>query len=246
MIRKQREEDRILQKAESFLGVTELPAGSNKVLFNTDYYGAEVSGPYYLWCVVFLWDIFRMCGLSALFYNGEKTNECIKVHQWGEANNLLIPKEDGRYGDIAIYSWKGDTLDHIGLITGRNADGSYTTIGYIPALLNDERVEIGVVFDSESPYGRITGAKPVYGNETDTEAKGEITIEKGDSIQPICDIYGADGSYSSSNKLGKAFKADELYLANMRLTNDSVSVTYRIKDIYGNIFFTPALNVSAE
>ena len=128
MIRKQREEDRILQKAESFLGVTELPAGSNNVLFNTDYYGAEVSGPYYLWCVVFLWDIFRMCGLSALFYNGEKTNECIKVHQWGEANGLLIPKEDGRYGDIAIYSWKGDTLDHIGLITGRNADGSYATI----------------------------------------------------------------------------------------------------------------------
>lgn len=155
-------------------------------------------------------------------------------------------------GDLVAdydYTWltvDGHLVAYYMVSDTENSDGSYTTIGYIPALLNDERVEIGVVFDNESPYGRITGAKPVYGNETDTEAKGEITIEKGDSIQPICDIYGADGSYSSSNKLGKAFKADELYLANMRLTNDSVSVTYRIKDIYGNIFFTPALNVSAE
>ena len=124
----QQQESLIMQKAESFLGMTDQPTGSNNIIFNTDYYGSEVSGWEYLWCVVFIWDIFRMCGLSELFYNGEKTNQCIKVHQWGEEQGLLIPKDEGRYGDIVIFSWNGDSFDHIGFICKKNEDGSYTTI----------------------------------------------------------------------------------------------------------------------
>ena len=56
--------DTIISKALEFEGVSESPPGSNNVIFNTDYYGEEVEGEAYPWCVTFLWDVFRMCNAS--------------------------------------------------------------------------------------------------------------------------------------------------------------------------------------
>ena len=52
----------VVEKAREFLGVKEYPKDSNNVIFNTHYYGKEVNGSAYPWCVTFVWDIFRMCG----------------------------------------------------------------------------------------------------------------------------------------------------------------------------------------
>ena len=46
--------DTIISKALEFEGVSESPPGSNNVIFNTDYYGEEVEGEAYPWCVTFL------------------------------------------------------------------------------------------------------------------------------------------------------------------------------------------------
>ena len=43
--------DTIISKALEFEGVSESPPGSNNVIFNTDYYGEEVEGEAYPWCV---------------------------------------------------------------------------------------------------------------------------------------------------------------------------------------------------
>ena len=121
------DESIIMQKAESFLGLTTHPTGSTNVIFNTDYYGKEISEPDWFWCVVFIWDVFRMCGKSHLFNNGEKTNRCDAVYKWGKENNLIIPNDEGRYGDLAIYILEDQPFAHIGLIYENNGDGSYTT-----------------------------------------------------------------------------------------------------------------------
>ena len=63
-VQKMNQVQQILKKADSFLGVKESPAGSNKVLFNTKYYGKVVSGPKYPWCMVFIWYLFYICALS--------------------------------------------------------------------------------------------------------------------------------------------------------------------------------------
>ena len=63
----------IIKKATSYLGTKENPAGSNKVKFNTDYYGREVKGASYPWCCTFVWDIFRLANASELFLGGGKT-----------------------------------------------------------------------------------------------------------------------------------------------------------------------------
>ena len=54
----------VLQIAEWQEGVVEMPSNSNKVKYNTAYYGREVSGSGYAWCMAFVWWVFREAGFS--------------------------------------------------------------------------------------------------------------------------------------------------------------------------------------
>ena len=118
----------IMKLAKSYVGTKESPAYSNNVIFNTHYYGHEVSGGNYAWCVVFVWDIFRMAGASDLFYDGKKTAWVDAVRDWAKAKGLVAPKDQGRHGDLIIFDWNHNgSGDHIGFIDAKNADGSYQT-----------------------------------------------------------------------------------------------------------------------
>lgn len=129
----------IIQKAISYIGVKESPQGSNNVIFNTDYYGSAVNGNNYAWCCTFIWDIFRMCNASKLFYNGEKTAYCPTVESWGRKNNLIIDKDKAQYGDIVLFDFdKSGTSGHIGLIESRNIDGTYSTIEGNTSISNND------------------------------------------------------------------------------------------------------------
>lgn len=130
--------DSVVTKAKSFLGVKESPAGSNNVAFNTDYYGKEVSGPDYPWCCTFVWDVFRLCNASELFYGGKKTARCQTVYEWGKEKKLTVPKGSGKKGDLIIFDWNGNGVaQHIGFILSKNPDGTYNTIEGNTAVGND-------------------------------------------------------------------------------------------------------------
>lgn len=134
-------------------------------------------------------------------------------------------------GEVVAYYLESDT---------KNDDGDWTTVGRIPALLNGEAVNLKVVFDKTSPYGRITGAYPLYnGGETDAVSKGNIPVQKGDRIKLLCDYYDYDGGYSASYLLGSSITVgkDGLVLENLRLGSDNLRVTYRLTDIYGNQYW---------
>lgn len=118
----------IINKAREFLGVKENPKGSSNVVFNRDYYGYDPNNSSYHWCVVFVWDVFRLCGASVLFYNGEKVNNCEKVQAWGKSAGLTVSVKDARPGDLILYDWnKNQRADHIGICTG-NTGSSITSI----------------------------------------------------------------------------------------------------------------------
>ena len=51
--------EKVLRIAQGELGTKERPANSNQVKYNTWYYGREVSGPAYPWCMVFLQWVFH-------------------------------------------------------------------------------------------------------------------------------------------------------------------------------------------
>ena len=121
-------------------------------------------------------------------------------------------------------------------------DGTnYTITGYVPALLNGERVELMLVFDNENPYGYIAGARPVYEDETETVAKGLTEINVGDTLDFICDYYSYEGEYQDSYFLGEQMVVTEnMEISNVDVGEGKVRVTYRFTDIYNQQYWTPA------
>ena len=119
----------IVAKAKSYIGTTENPSGSNNVIFNTDYYGRQVSGDAYAWCCAFVWDVFRMCNASSLFYNGQKTAYCPAVEDWGRKAGQTVNVANIRAGDIVLFDWNGNKVaDHIGIATGTISGGTFPTV----------------------------------------------------------------------------------------------------------------------
>lgn len=115
----------VMQTAQNQIGITENPPGSNNVVFNTDYYGQEVSGEAYSWCCVFVWWLFNKSGNGAAFYDGEKVARCGLVYNWAQNNGLFINSSEAKYGDIVLF---GDN-EHIEVVVSNNGDGTFTTIG---------------------------------------------------------------------------------------------------------------------
>lgn len=118
----------IINKAKSYIGTKESPANSNNVVFNTDYYGKKVSGSAYPWCMVFVWDIFRLCGASNLFYNGNKIASCTSLMNWAKTNKCFYTS-NYKPGDIIFYNFNSDSKsEHTGILVSVNSDGTITAI----------------------------------------------------------------------------------------------------------------------
>lgn len=115
----------VVKTAQGQIGITENPAGSNTVIYNTEYYGSEVSGDDYPWCCVFVWWCFNKSGNADAFYDGGKTAGCSAVHTWAQNGGHIISGGEAKYGDLVLFS----TDEHIEIVVANNGDGSYTTIG---------------------------------------------------------------------------------------------------------------------
>lgn len=111
----------VLAIARDELGVTELPRGSNRVKYNNWYYGHQVEGDAYPWCMVFLQWVFRQAGGTTPLRTascGALMRAAKKAGQW--------VTEDYRPGDVLIYDFPGGAAtDHCGLC--ESADGGTVT-----------------------------------------------------------------------------------------------------------------------
>ncbi len=148
-------------------------------------------------------------------------------------------EEDGTYGRIpAKITGKRDrnadkdgVLKVDGALSGEKVSGSETVEMMVNLLVHivDDDVE-------------ILGAYPLYDGTVDTEAKGLIPILKGDKIQLLCDYYTYDNAYEGSYELGKAFTVgSSLTVEYLVLDNTELTVSYRLTDVYGNVYWTPAV-----
>ncbi len=119
-------------------------------------------------------------------------------------------------------------------------NGSYSITGYSPAYLNNERVNLIIVFDDEHDAGYIAGAVPDYVNgETDTIAKSMTEINNGDKIDFICDYYTYDGEYQDSYYLGDTLTySSDMKVLNNDVGKGAIKITYRITDIYDQAYWT--------
>jgi len=105
--------EKVLNIAKGELGCKESPAGSNRVKYNTAYYGREVSGKGYPWCCVFVWWVFQKAGAAGLFFAGERTAYCPTLMSYHKAQWV---KGDYRPGDVIFFNFSGrSTAAHVGI-----------------------------------------------------------------------------------------------------------------------------------
>ena len=93
--------NQLLTIARKQLGICENPPGSNNVRYNTWYYGREVSGDAYPWCMAFVQWVFAQAG-KVLPY---KTASCSALLSWYRQNRPECIVTVPRPGDIIIYNF---------------------------------------------------------------------------------------------------------------------------------------------
>lgn len=98
--------------ARAELGTKESPPNSNKVKYNTWYYGREVSGSAYPWCQVFVQWVCDQAGIKPPV----KTASCGAFLNAARAAGEAV-YTDFQPGDIVIYDFGRDgTTDHCGIV----------------------------------------------------------------------------------------------------------------------------------
>lgn len=93
--------ERVLGIAREELGTKESPANSNRVKYNTWYYGREVSGKAYPWCMVFVQWLFAQAGARLPYL----TASCSALLTWYQRNQPEAVYKSPAPGDIAIYNF---------------------------------------------------------------------------------------------------------------------------------------------
>ncbi len=132
----------LIKKAESYLGTKD--NGNNKVKFNTEFYGKEVQGDGYPWCVVFIWYLFKKLNALKLFCSGERVASCGVVMSEMKSRKLSYTAKPEK-GDLVIFDFSGrhTAHTHIGIVTevinsntfktieGNTSNTNYTNGGYV-------------------------------------------------------------------------------------------------------------------
>lgn len=166
----------VIDLAVSQLGNTEYPANSNHIFYNNEYYGADVSGSGYKWCVTFLWWLFYHANESKAFFNGGKTASCTKLMELYKAEGRFITGGIYQVGDLPIFNFSGSMdPEHCGIIIEANTT---ETIYYKTIEGNTTPGEEGsqdnggcVALKTRYPRNIIGVCRPNYKEETMKEKK---------------------------------------------------------------------------
>ena len=115
--------EKVIEIAKKYVGVTEYPPNSNNVIFNTKFYGREVSGANYPWCCAFIWYIHNEAGVDI-----KKTASCVELGTWFK-NNGKFKTSAPKVGDIVFFKFSGSSrwTNHVGLVIEVNGN-TLTTI----------------------------------------------------------------------------------------------------------------------
>ncbi len=155
---------KILEIARKEIGVTEYPANSNKVKYNTAYYGREVSGAAYPWCCAFIWWLFQQARAKELFYGGEKIASCTMLMNYYKKQKQF-KTSNPQAGDLVFFNFDKNAADaeHIGIVESVNG-GIVITIEGNTGTTNDANG--GAVMRRERRTSIILGyATPNYNTE---------------------------------------------------------------------------------
>ena len=178
--------DELLAAARAEIGTKEQPQNSNRVKYNTAFYGREVSGAAYPWCVTFIWWLFWKLGAAELFCGGQKTASCGVVMDYAKKHSQFVT-EEYRPGDLVLLRFQSSGgPQHIGLVSQVRSDGSLETIegntgqdsdangGQVQQRVREKRLAVGAY----RPAYREVSKSVTYERLKDIPEKFRPTIEK--------------------------------------------------------------------
>lgn len=144
--------EKILDIARQELGTKESPANSNRVKYNAWYYGREVSGAAYPWCMAFVQWVFAQAGVPLPV----KTASCGTLRSAARKAGQWVIK-DYRPGDVVIYDFPGGAAtDHCGIIETVTLTGIVAIEGNTSQAGSQSNG--GQVCRKTRPYSLIVGA----------------------------------------------------------------------------------------
>ena len=203
------------------------------------------SGNQYLSLPEDQWSLVHTVDLNMYYDTGEGYVDLglDNLYSFDDDGNL-IPDVDGTWISIdgqPVAYYHTDTVD----------DGdSYTITGYVPAMLNGERVKLILIFDNENPYGYVAGADPDYDEtQTDTISRGLIELQDGDELRFLCDYYTYDGTFDDSYYLGEPMTVDtsKLEISNTEIGDGHTWLAlYKFTDIYNQSYWTDPLELELD
>ena len=160
-------------------------------------------------------------------------------------DNVFNFTEDGALVGVFENTWLAINDQPVAYyVTDSLFDGdTFSITGRVPAMVNGERADILVTFDTEDPYGYVAGYRPDYRDgETETIAKSLNEFDDGDVIDFLCDYYAYDGTYLDSYMLGDRLVVNgELTVSDVCIDEYDVSACYRFTDIYCQNYWTPVM-----
>ena len=199
--------EKVINIAKKYVGVCEDPPNSNKVVFNTKFYGREVSGANYPWCCAFIWYIHNEAGVDI-----KKTASCAELGTWFK-NNGKFKTSDPKVGDIVFFKFSGSSrwTNHVGLVIEVNGNTLTTIEGNTSSDNKGSQNNGGMVAirtrkinSSVVGFGRVSDDK-------NNSAKNMPTLRLGSrgasvkTLQSILNEHGAhltvDGIFGNLTKL---------------------------------------------
>lgn len=151
----------LLDIARKQIGVKESPPNSNNVRYNTWYYGREVSGRAYPWCMVFVQWVFDQAKVKL----PTRTASCGALMRSAQSAGCWVTG-DYRPGDVVIYDFPGGAkTDHCGIV--ESVDGTYiSAIEGNTSSTSD--ADGGAVERRARKFSQIVGAvRPSYDKEVE-------------------------------------------------------------------------------
>ncbi len=183
------------------------------------------------------WDLVQKVELNVFFDDGTGYIDLglDNVYEFDEDGDLLIVFDRTWLAlDNHVVAYYVESIEDTG--------STWAINGRIPAMLNDQLVDIIVRFNNDYPYGVVAGARIDYEGLTNTAAKGLIEINRGDVIDFLCDFYTYDEDYDNSYYLGEQMIVEgDLEVSNVFIGDARCLVTYKLTDIYNNTYWTPAV-----
>lgn len=156
-------------------------------------------------------------------------------------DNIFTFDDDGKLVADTDKNWlsiNGNVVAYYHTDTVQSGNDLIIT-GYVPALLNGERVNLIIQFVNDD-NGTIVGASTDYvGGETEAVAKNLTEITPGDTLDFICDYYDYDMNYQDSYFIGDQITVtDNMTISNTNVGNGSCHILYRFSDIYNQNYWS--------